>query len=57
VWFIDPLTRTLEVYRKAEEGYLLLTVLGEEPKVRVEPFDAIELDLELVWRPPESEND
>ncbi len=49
VWLVDPLARTLEVYRLEEKRWLLLdTYDGEEP-VRAEPFDAIELDINRWW--------
>jgi len=49
VWFIDPMARTLEVLRLTPEGWLLALVSGGEAKVRAEPFDAIELDLAILW--------
>jgi Uma2 family endonuclease len=38
VWFVDPIARTLEVLR-----------LDADEKVRGEPFDAIELELAVLW--------
>ena len=51
VWLLDPLDRTLEVFRLNGEGqYVLLTVFGpDDARVRAEPFDAIELDLSRLW--------
>jgi hypothetical protein len=42
---------TLEVYRLASEGalWMLLAVHGGNVKVRAEPFEAIELDLAVLW--------
>jgi Uma2 family endonuclease len=51
VWLVDPIERTLEVFRLGNAG--LWEVIGlhaEAEKVRAEPFDAIELDLSLLWR-------
>lgn len=49
VWLIDPLARTLEVYRREPSGWVLTaTHEGEEP-VRAEPFDAVPLELGLLW--------
>jgi Uma2 family endonuclease len=50
-WLIDPVAHTLEVYRLASEGGLwtLLAAHRGNVKVRAEPFEAIELDLALLW--------
>ncbi len=48
-WLIDPLSRTLEVYRREEKGWLLVGTFAEDERVRVEPFDAIELALSSLW--------
>ncbi|MFO0613439.1 MAG: Uma2 family endonuclease [Polyangiaceae bacterium] len=50
VWFVDPLVRTLEVLRRTDDGWLLALVDGGDVKVRAEPFDAIELDLAVLWQ-------
>jgi Uma2 family endonuclease len=49
VWLVDPITRTLEAFRREGATYLLLRVWRDDAKVRAEPFDAIELDLSLLW--------
>lgn len=50
VWIVDPLARTLEVYRLDGATYrLIATHTGDEP-VRAEPFDAIPLELGLLWK-------
>ena len=49
VWLLDPAIRTLEVYRLENGRYSLLdTFDGDEP-VRAEPFDAIALELRVLW--------
>jgi hypothetical protein len=50
-WLVDPVARSLEVHRLSSEGGLwtLLAIHREEERVRAEPFDAIELDLALLW--------
>jgi Uma2 family endonuclease len=49
VWLLDPLVRTLEILRLDGEGYRLAGVWRGSAKVRAEPFDAIELELEVLW--------
>lgn len=48
-WLVDPLQRTLEVMRLEEGKWSLLGVWRDEALVRAEPFDAIELDLAVLW--------
>ena len=49
VWLVDPLQRTLEVLRREGARWLLLGVHEGAAKVRAEPFDAIELELAVLW--------
>jgi len=49
LWLLNPLTRTLEVYRLAEGRWLLLATHEGAARVRAEPFDAVELDLAPLW--------
>ena len=49
VWLVDPLQRTLEVLRREGSRWLILGVHRGNAKVRAEPFDAIELDLAVLW--------
>ena len=48
-WLVNPLTRTLEVLERADRGWLLRHVWCDAARVRAEPFDAIELDLAVLW--------
>jgi len=48
-WLVDPVERTLEVYRLVEQRWSLLATFADEERVRAEPFDAIELDLAILW--------
>ena len=48
-WLVNPTTRTLEVYRRAEDKWTLVSTHGGDKVVRAEPFDAIELDLLVLW--------
>jgi Uma2 family endonuclease len=56
VWLVDPLARTLEVYRLEGSHWVLVdTYDGEEP-VHAEPFEAIALDLNRWWLEEENAN-
>ena len=49
VWLVDALARTLEILRLDGGSYRLVTTFHGDAKVRAEPFDAIELDLAILW--------
>jgi Uma2 family endonuclease len=49
VWFVDPIARTLEVLRLEGEVYAIVATHADDETVRAEPFDAIELDLSILW--------
>jgi Uma2 family endonuclease len=49
VWLLDPEVETLEVYRHGAEGWVLIATHHQRGAVRAEPFEAIELDLGLVF--------
>lgn len=54
IWLVDPLQRTLEVYRLAERHWVVVGTHGDAEMVRAEPFDAIELDMSRWWLEPET---
>jgi hypothetical protein len=47
--------RTLEVLRLTPEGWLTLAVHHDDQRGRAEPFDAIELELGVLWADLEPE--
>jgi Uma2 family endonuclease len=49
-WLVDPLVRTLEVFRLDGETWRMIKTWHGDVVVRAEPFDAIELDLGLLWQ-------
>lgn len=49
VWLVNPLERSIEVFRLDGEGYRLATVVGGQTNARIEPFDAVELELSALW--------
>jgi Uma2 family endonuclease len=55
LWLVDPLVRTLEAYRLDAGRWLVLGTHGGDDVVRVEPFEAVELDLSRWWLPEPGE--
>jgi Uma2 family endonuclease len=49
LWLVNPLARTLEVYRLADGRWLLLATYEGAARAGAEPFDAVELELALLW--------
>jgi Uma2 family endonuclease len=49
VWLVDPLLHTLEVLRLQAGKWLIVETSKDDAKVGAEPFDAIELDLAILW--------
>jgi Uma2 family endonuclease len=49
VWHVDPLARTLDIFRLTEGQWLLVHSFTGEETVRAEPFEAIGLELALLW--------
>lgn len=49
VWLIDPSNHTLEAYRLESERYSVLGTWRGEAAHRIEPFDAVPLDLGALW--------
>jgi Uma2 family endonuclease len=52
VWLVDPIVKTLEVFRlETGRGWLLVTTARDDASVRAEPFEAVELGLGVLWSP------
>ena len=49
LWFVDPLSRTLEVYRLEAGRWVVAATHGGDDLVRAEPFEAIEIGLARWW--------
>lgn len=52
-WLVNPLQRTLEILRLSAatpREWTTIAVHRDEAKVRAEPFQALELDLSILWR-------
>jgi Uma2 family endonuclease len=53
MWIVDPLARTLEVFRLVGEHYSIVQTHAGDERVRAEPFDAVELEMINWWGGPE----
>ncbi|WNG34702.1 Uma2 family endonuclease [Archangium violaceum] len=49
LWHVDPLARTLDVFRLEGNHWILVDAFAGEQRIRAEPFEAIELELALLW--------
>ena len=52
LWLLDPIVRTLEVLRLEGGRWVLIATHTDADVVRAEPFEAIEIDLTLLWPTP-----
>ena len=50
-WLVDPLARTLEVFRLEQGRWVLVGTYEGEAEVRAEPFDEVPLSLGALWVP------
>jgi len=48
-WLVHPMRRTLEAYRLHAGQWLSVAALTDNERGRIEPFDAIEIDLAVLW--------
>ena len=49
VWFIDPIEQTLEVLKLEGDKWIIVGTFIGDVRARAEPFDAVELELGLLW--------
>ena len=49
-WLIDPIARTLDVFRLENGRWVVSGLYVEDVKVRAEPFAEIEINLHDIWR-------
>jgi Uma2 family endonuclease len=50
LWIVDPLTKTIEIYRREGAHWLVVAMHAGDEAVRAEPFDQVELDVARWWR-------
>ena len=51
-WLVDPDAFTIEAYRLEVGRWVRLGVWSGGTRARIEPFDAVELDLSVLWTRP-----
>lgn len=49
LWLVDPAARTLEVLRLSCCQWILLGTYADDDRVRVDPFEEIEIELGNLW--------
>jgi len=49
LWLVDPLLRTLEVYRLERQQWVVASTHGGADSVHAEPFATVELDMSRWW--------
>jgi len=49
VWLIDPISKTLEVFRLESGRWVVAGLYSEDDKVRAQPFQEVEIDLASLW--------
>lgn len=49
LWLVNPLQRTLEMFRLDQSHWILTATHGGDEVVRAEPFGAISLELSRIW--------
>ncbi len=54
-WLVEPIMRTLEVYRSSDQRkFELVQMFVDDEVIKAEPFDAVELRLDRIWALPGS---
>jgi Uma2 family endonuclease len=48
-WLVNPRLRMLEAYRSTDGQWTIVGLYKDTDRARIEPFDAIELDLATLW--------
>lgn len=48
-WLVHPRRKTLEAFRLHQQMWLAIGVYKDQDRARIEPFEAIELDLATLW--------
>jgi Uma2 family endonuclease len=54
LWLVDPIEQTLQVLQSHEGKWTILSTHSGDDVVRIEPFEAIDIDLASIWGAPPS---
>ena len=49
LWLINPIAETLEAYRLEQGHWVLMVTHAGDVRARIEPYDAVELELWRLW--------
>ncbi len=49
LWLLDPIARTLEIYRLEDGRWVVAVTYGGDDAIRAEPFDAVALTMRRWW--------
>ncbi|MFT4045998.1 MAG: Uma2 family endonuclease [Solimonas sp.] len=52
VWLVEPTARTLEVFGLDRGHWRLESSHADDARVKAPPFDAVELELDILWISP-----
>jgi Uma2 family endonuclease len=52
LWIVDPILRTVEVYRLEGERWIVATTHGGGDPARLEPFATVDLEVARWWLDP-----
>jgi hypothetical protein len=52
IWFVDPVSRTIEVLRLSGEDLVVAGTFGGDMQMRIPPFDAVAIDVGALWDSP-----
>ena len=50
LWIVDPILRTLEVYRLEDGRWVVASTQAGAEQIRADPFEAVALDMRRWWR-------
>jgi Uma2 family endonuclease len=53
-WLVDPTAHTIEVLQLDAGRWVIVTTCAGSGAVSLPPFDALPLDLTLLWEAPDS---
>jgi len=51
LWLVDPILRTLEVYRLENDRWVVASTHAGPESCRAEPFESVDLDMTRWWLP------